>query len=224
MTKYIDVLRKSPLFSGLSIEEIFTFICNCDYSIREYSVCDNVDILNGYVILLIKGVVRSMYVDENGNSSDTNIFHYLDENIIMNGAFDNKFQEIFIALEPTVVMYVSYESLLENSASINITNVVCKNIIKSFTFAVQKAKVVSIFNVQKSVKTAAELYVDYQLYPPKGTKPFTLTKREAADMLKVDYTSLCREIRKMEKSNPAVKNCFSKSRKVMSINKLFKKN
>lgn len=216
MIDYIDVIAKNPIFNGLTYDEIFTFLNESDYYIKEFTVFDNIKVLKNYVMVLLKGTIRSVYIDENGNSTDTNIFHYLDENIIMKGIFTDRFQEELIVLESSVVMYISHESFFNNNSVI--LNKIYKNTILSFEFALQKSNIVAVLNAQKSVKDKLKLYVDYQLNPPHGLAPFSLTKKEVSDMMNIDYTSLSKEIKKLSDKIPNINSLFNKTHGIKPLN------
>lgn len=219
MTDFLKKIFVSPIFSNWTVEEVCLFLHDTDYIIKDYNIYDKVNVINGMVMFLIKGVIRRTFIDIDGNSTDTNTYHQEDEYIIVDGLYGEFYNMDYIALERCIILYLPLEALNKNSKSfLEIENKLYKSIFDSMVFANKKNDLVTVFNVQKSVKSKLELYIDYQLNPPSGMAPFSLTKLEVANMLKIDYSSLCREIRRMSEEIPNIESCFNATRKIHSIN------
>lgn len=69
MFKYLRVLKEFSIFKGLTVEDIWTFLSDCDYSIQEYNILDKIEPKENYIIFLLMGAVKETYTNYDNNKN-----------------------------------------------------------------------------------------------------------------------------------------------------------
>ena len=141
------------------------------------------------------------------------MYHYVGENIITLDKCDKFYNMEYIAIVPSIILFLSRKSLQHfepNTAKIK--NTLYNNIIDSYCFNEKKRDIIRAFSFQKDVRNKLLKFMEYQDNVPKGMKRFILSKKELSDMLKVDYTSLCREIKNLSDEVENIESYFSNNK------------
>lgn len=199
MYKYSDELVNCGLFAGLKREQIWQFLSDYSYKISEYKPNEKLDILNDKMSFVIKGTVVKLYLNSDGTEFQTNIKFQTKDFILCMESQEEFYGIQFRAVTDSIILYLEYDAISKfNESCAVIQNTIMKNMINSFTFSTLKQQILDSFYAQKSVRNKLLKVIEYQKNPPKGFSVFHLTKKELADMLKVDYSSLCREYNKLK--------------------------
>lgn len=210
MINDFDDILNFNLFKGLTVEEVGKFLINCDYYIEKYNPLEKILAKDNYIMFVMKGDVKKSYIDKYGNVTVTNFYFYKAENIInIDMGEDYRFIN-YNAISPATILFVSLTSMKSFIPEIEgIKSKIYNNMLDTFTFAMRKNEIIDVFLSQTTIREKILAFIDYQKNPPKGLDKFGLTKANLADMLKVDYSSLCREVKILSEEIPYIEEYIS---------------
>lgn len=210
MIKHLDDIMNFNLFKGLTVEEVGKFLLNCDYYVEEYNSLERIQAKDDYIMFVVKGDVKKSYIDKDGNLAVTNFYFYKAENIInIDMGKDYSFIH-YNAMSPATILFISLYSMKKFIPELaEIKNKIFNNMLDTFTFTMRKNEIIDVFLSKTTIRAKLLAFIDYQKKPPKGLEKFGLTKSNLADMLKVDYSSLCREVKKLSEEIPDIDDYIS---------------
>lgn len=197
--KYINVLRLTKLFKDFSQEKFNSLFNETNHRIHEYKKnsiihfesekCSTLDVI-------LEGEILVQRIDANGNVltiAQFNIGDTIGANLLFGN--NNSYPMSIIAKSNTIILHINQDFLLE----------LCRNN-KSFLIEFLKCisdKTLILTNKIKSIsmKSLRECIIDflnYEYYSQNTTKiKLNMTKKELAERLGVQRTSLSRELNKM---------------------------
>lgn len=202
MHRYIEKISNINLFKGFTKEELIQVFNTCKYSIRNYEKdqvihlqkenCCNIDII-------IKGQVSVQKIDENGNVLTIKVFSdgdIIGENLIFSSR--SYYPMTITSMSKVTVLHIQKESILElceknTDFMLNlITAISDKTIILT-------DKINSI--TLKSIRQCIIDFLENEYYIQKSSViKLNLSKKDLAERLGIQRTSLSRELNKMRKN------------------------
>ena len=203
MEKYLEILKKSTLFAGLTDDEILS-IQSCinarvkNYKKGEYvfSTGDRINSIN----ILVKGVLHIRNDDFWGNSSIMNV---ISEGEMFGEAYAGREHEIImndvVAIENSTVIFYDVNSMLTTC------NANCKfhsEIIQNLLFAISEKNRLLVQKLGHTSKrtTKGKLMSYLSLQAAKNnSNSFTIpfNRQQLADFLYVDRSAMSNELCKM---------------------------
>lgn len=199
--KYINVLRLTNLFKDFSQEKFSSLFKDNNHRIHKYKKnsiihfesekCSTLD-------LILEGEILVQRIDVNGNVltiAQFNVGDTIGENLLFGN--NNSYPMSIIAKSNTVILHINQDFLLElcqNNKNFLIEFLKC---ISDKTFILtNKIKSISM----KSLRESIIAFLNYEYYSQNTTKiKLKMTKKELAERLGVQRTSLSRELNKMRK-------------------------
>lgn len=198
---YLNILKLTDLFNGFSTVELLDFFKPHKYSISQYKkgtivyfeseTCNCLDII-------LKGEVIIQKIDEKGNVLTVTEFGARD-NIGGNLLFSSHpyYPMSVLAKSDTDILHINKDFVLQlcqNNQNFLIQFLTCI----SDKTAILSSKIKSIS--MKSIRESIIEFLNYEYYSQKNKEiKLHMTKKELAEKLGIQRTSLSRELNKMKK-------------------------
>lgn len=198
---YFNILKLTELFAEFSTEELQSLFQTNQYIISQYKKgsiihfesekCTTFDVI-------LKGEIIIQKIDEKGNVLTVTEFRAGD-NIGGNLLFSKQpfYPMSVLAKSDTEILHVNKDFVLQlcrNSQGFLIQYLTC--ISDKTTILTNKIKSISL----KSIRESIIEFLNYEYYSQKGKKiKLYMTKKELAEKLGIQRTSLSRELNKMKK-------------------------
>lgn len=201
MKNYIKLLKNTDLFRSFSETELKDIFCNNNYNIKSYDknsiiymqneICKGMDIV-------LEGIVSIQKISSEGNVLTINDFTNTDsigENLLF--SIDNKYPMTVIAKSDSKMLHINRDLIIK----------LCQDnesFLISFLQSLSgKALILSNKITSLSMKTLRQCIIDFLLYESfaqdSARIKLNMTKKDLADKLGVQRTSLSRELNKMRK-------------------------
>lgn len=201
MTNYIKLLKNTHLFKSFSDKDLRDIFNNSNFNIKSYDKnsiiymqnerCKNMDIV-------LEGIVSIQKINSEGNVLTINDFTYADsigENLLF--SIENVYPMTVLAKSHVKMLHINKDLIIK----------LCQeneNFLISFLQSLSgKALILSNKITSLSMKTLRECIIDfllYESYAQDSTRiKLNMTKKDLADKLGVQRTSLSRELNKMRK-------------------------
>lgn len=198
--KYLSLIKSNELFMEISNEKILEVISSDSVTISSYKKSNIIHLEGECCIsldIILKGEVIIQRIDEDGNVLTIVDFHSGDS-IGGNLLFSNQpyYPMTIIAKAETQILHLNKNLVLDlcqfNKAFL--TGYLAA-ISDKTTILSNKIKTISL----KSIRTSIIEYLKYEYYLQNSNKiRLTMTKKELAERLGVQRTSLSRELNKMK--------------------------
>lgn len=198
---YLEMLKRSKLFQGLSEEQIEEFLQNVDYIIKEYSAKALVTIQPGKTIFVLDGVIYTMENNSDGSGRRINTFTP-ENNVFIPMSTKEGYDTIsIIAKKKSVLLYLDTESFTQIRMGIlELQNKVQQNVIKLYMELFQGILERSMADSETTARKCVIKYIRMQQNKYNSNIiELNVTKEELADMLKIDISTLMRELRGLKK-------------------------
>ena len=196
---YADIISKIDIFSGFTKSELSLLFGSFRYRIRQYAKEQIIHLQNercNTMDIILDGRVSVQKIDENGRVLKISVFlggDILGANLIF--SHRNSYPMTVVAESETVVLHMYRELILELSKK-NVDFMVGLLAAISDRTLVLTDKIEAI-----SLKTIRQCVIDYLKYEgylqKSNTIKLGISKKEFADRLGVQRTSLSRELNKM---------------------------
>lgn len=201
INSYVDIISKINLFSGFTKDEITLMLDSPKCRIRQYDKGQIIHLQNEHcneMNIILKGKVSVQKIDENGNILKISIFlggDILGANLIF--SHRNSYPMTVVAESKTVVLHMHRELILELSQRNLHFMIGLMGAISDRTLILtEKIDAISL----KTIRQCILDYLKYECYlQQSNTITPGFTKKEFADRLGVQRTSLSRELNKMRK-------------------------
>ncbi|QEK11517.1 Crp/Fnr family transcriptional regulator [Crassaminicella thermophila] len=216
---YIDILRTNNLFKNFSNEELLFLFNNSNNNIYKYEKnriihfesekCTTLDVV-------LEGKVLVQRIDEYGNVLTITQFQAGDD-LGLNSLFgdNHAYPMSVIAKSNTVILHIKKNFVLElcqNNRNFLIE--ILRSISNKALILTNKIKSISIKSLRESIID----FLSYEYYTQKTNKiKLNITKKELAERLGVQRTSLSRELNKMKKDGLIIYDAHSITIKDLSI-------
>lgn len=203
LRSYLNILKLNDLFKDFSNEDILTLFNETNHKIKEYKKnsvvhfesekCTTLDII-------LKGNVVVQRINEEGNIltiTEFNAGNDIGGNLLFGE--NNTYPMSIISKTDTIFIHIDMNFVLELCQS-------SKNFLVEFLKCIsEKAFILSSKINAITLKTLRESIIDflnYEYYSKDTTKiKLNMSKKELAERLGVQRTSLSRELNKMRKDN-----------------------
>lgn len=198
---YLNILRLTDLFNGFSTEELLNLFKTHHYIISKYNKGSIIHFESekcNYWDIILKGQVFVQKIDEKGNVLTITEFK-VGDNIGGNLLFSKYpyYPMSVIAKSDTEILHADKNFVLKlchTSQDFLVKFLTC--ISDKTTILTNKIKSISM----KSVRESIIEFLNYEYYTQKSRKiKLNITKKELAERLGVQRTSLSRELNKMKK-------------------------
>ena len=205
MKKYLEILKKCPLFEGVAEENLFRMLTCLGARVipfdKKYTVFAEGSAAK-YIGIVLSGSIHVVQIDYFGNRS---ILSKIGAGEVFNEAFacaETKEMPVsVIANEPSEIMLIDCSHVLhtcQNNCGFHqqmIFNLMKNLAVKSLSFH-QRMEIVSRRTTREKLLTYLELQ-SREAGSPRFTIPFD--RQELADYLEVDRSGLSAEISKLRK-------------------------
>ena len=199
--RYIDTISHINLFGDFKKEELDKLYCSSKFEIKEYGkeqiihlqneVCNKIDII-------INGKLSVQNIDENGNVLTIHVFSNMDilgANLIF--ASKSNYPMRVIASSTTTVLHLQRELILELcQTNLCFMSSFMKHISDRSIILADKINSISF----KTIRQCIIEFLKYEYHLQKcRTIQLNITKKDLAERLGIQRTSLSRELNKMRK-------------------------
>ncbi len=197
---YIELLRTSKMFKGMSDEQIEKFLQHSDYKIEEAHTFKEIISPAEYSVVVLKGALATFDNNQNGEKKFINIFTP-DKNALVAVVPGQPYSNISTeAKKPSIVLVIKTESFTVLNPNIVMEqNLVQGNIISIFYD--MTANVLNRTLVTNNFK-ARDRVCSYlgQLSLEQGSRKIVLhlTKAEIASHLRMDTSTLMKELKALK--------------------------
>ena len=198
---YLDAIYATNLFCGFSKIELSEIFSTSKYEINEYKKEEIIHLQNEIchtMDIILYGKVTVQNIDENGNILTINVFS-ASENIGANIIFSSKnfYPMTIAAISKVIILHIKKELILE----------LCQTNIDFMVHLMQQISDRTVFLTDKiaaiSLKTIRQRIMDflkYEYYIQKSNViKLEISKKDLAERLGIQRTSLSRELNKMHK-------------------------
>ena len=203
MDYYINLIKNLDLFKHFSLDELNELFKNNAYTTKKYMKNSIIYVQNEKCLsldIILQGIVAVQKIDSNGNVLniyDFEIGDILGGNLIFSKR--NEYPMTLISQNDSVILHIKKDLILE----------LCKtntNFLEEF-FSLISDKTLMLTEKIKSLtmKTIRQCIIEFLLYETYSQKSTTIklnvSKKDLAERIGVQRTSLSRELNKMRKDN-----------------------
>lgn len=198
---YLSILKLTGLFDGFSVEELLTLFKTYNYVISKYNKGSIIHFESekcNYWDIILKGQVFVQKIDEKGNVLTVAEFK-IGDNIGGNLLFSKYpyYPMSVIAKSDTEILHIPKDFVLQLCQTSQDFLVKFLTCISDKT-AILTSKIKSIS--MKSIRESIIEFLNYEYYTQKSKEiKLNMTKKELAERLGIQRTSLSRELNKMKK-------------------------
>ena len=199
---YIDYFRRSPIFDGLSGEEIELFLKNSKYELYRLNSQEEVPLTKGCSIFTLSGALSTYVTSEDGDRRLINMS--LPDNPLI-PIYDVKplYTVSVCAKRASIALVLSRSSFMETNPSLLlIQHTIQRNVLAQFyimsTVIMEKAICVT----ETSARGKIMQYIGMLCKEQNSlTVTLPLTRSDLADHLQMDKSTLARELKQMKTDN-----------------------
>jgi len=203
MNNYINLIKNLDLFKHFSLDELNELFKNNAYTTKKYMKNSIIYVQNEKCLsldIILQGIISVQKIDSNGNVLniyDFEIGDILGGNLIFSKR--NEYPMTLISKNDSVILHIKKDLILE----------LCKtntNFLEEF-FSLISDKTLMLTEKIKSLtmKTIRQCIIEFLLYETYSQKSTTIklnvSKKDLAERIGVQRTSLSRELNKMRKDN-----------------------
>lgn len=201
INQYIEAISRIRLFSTFTKDELSRVLCLSKYVIKEYDKGQIIYLKNERcqtMDIIINGRVSVQNVDENGNVLTINVFN--DSDVIGAGLLfssRNHYPMIIAAASRTTILHMQRELVLELcQRNVSFMKGLMNAISDTTVILTDKINAISLKTIRKSI-------IDFLKYEHHIQKSdiikLNISKKELAERLGIQRSSLSRELDKMRK-------------------------
>ncbi|MCW3490190.1 Crp/Fnr family transcriptional regulator [Dethiobacter alkaliphilus] len=199
--KYFSVLAANHLFNHFTAGELEKLFCSINYKVEKYKkgavihfqneVCRTMDVV-------LEGRVSVQKIEENGNVLTVNVFSpgdTLGVSLIFAGS--NLYPMSVLAETDAVILHLSKDSIIQlTQSSVRFMSELLTAISDRALVLTDKINTISL----KSIRQRIIEYLRYEYYLQNSTViRLGMSKKEWAERMGIQRTSLSRELNKMKK-------------------------
>ncbi len=220
MNKFIDAIGSINLFSSFKKEELIRIFNSSDIKIKEYGKDQIIHLQNEMcrtMDIILSGQVSVQNIDEEGNILTINVFSARDilgANLLFSGK--NYYPMTVVAVSKVTIAHIQTELILELcQGNVDFMVGLMKTISDRTIILTDKINTISLKSIRKCIIDF--LKYEYLLQNSKVIK-LNISKKDLAERLGIQRTSLSRELNKMRKEGLleydartiTIKDCFPK--------------
>lgn len=199
--EYLHLLEKLKIFRNLTMHEIEEFLHYSDYTIKKVGTHEQIDPSKHGMktVIPIMGCVAT-YQNNNGQTSYIASFTPGENEMVVVHPKIEQSSVVIVAKQPSVVLLLAYDSFTKPNYNIlSIQNKVQGNIIDMVFLMSQNVLERDIINSVPSAREKILNFIHY-LIEEQGNNPVTvnMTRSMLADYLKIDTSTLMRELKKLK--------------------------
>ncbi|MGN1126829.1 MAG: Crp/Fnr family transcriptional regulator [Ruminococcus sp.] len=199
--EYLHLLEKLKIFRGLNKDQIEKYLQNSEYTIKKLRTQEQIDPAKHGMktVIPIAGCVAT-YQNNNGQTSYIASFAPGENEMVVVHPKIEQSSVVIVAKQPSVVLLLSYDSFTKPNYNIlPIQNQVQGNIIDMVFITSQNVLERDIINSVPSAREKIMNFINY-LIEEQGNNPIRvhMTRNMLADYLKIDTSTLMRELKKLK--------------------------
>lgn len=198
--KFDDIILKTQIFKYLTMEELINLFISIDYEIvsinkdilihKRDEICDN-------IFIILEGTLSLNQC--NYNNKPFNIYNFTSGDIVgANSIFavNNKYKVDIYTKTPCVLLYIPKKEVLNLCANdLKFLELFLTHISDKSQKLLDKIKILS----NKSIRSSIKQFLSEEFYKQKCNKIYLqISKKEIAELLGVERTSLSRELKSMK--------------------------
>ncbi len=217
--KFIELLQLHNLFQCFSKEELLALFNDNNHKISQYRKNSMIHFESERCLTLdivLKGTVLIQRIDENGNVltiTEFNIGDVIGGNLLFTN--NNLYPMTIIAKSDITILHIQKDFILDlcqNNKNFLVEFI--KSISDKTFILTSKIKTISLKSLRQSIID----FLSYEYYSHNSTKiNLNMTKKELAERLGVQRTSLSRELNKMKRDGLVDYNKYSITIKDLNI-------
>lgn len=197
---FLEYLRESPLFSGIEDEEIEQFLSLYSYSVYKLSVNEELVTKLGYSVFVLSGIIATYVLNDQGERSLANLFKAEVNPLIPTDIGDPYPTLMAYSKKRSLVLSIETNSYMKlNPCILSIQTRILQNIVSIF-YATTKAVIDrTICNSEANSRKRIIMYIKTLYNSDNGNcVTFPLTRKDLADHLRMDTSTLMRELKTLK--------------------------